>query len=38
MGLTAGVIPEWDDNLEEQVNKIQKELGYFENASWAKRP
>lgn len=31
-------IPEWDDNLEEQVNKIQKELGYFENASWAKRP
>lgn len=31
-------IPEWDDNFEEQVNKIQKELGYFENASWAKRP
>lgn len=31
-------IPEWDDDSEEQVNKIQKELGYFENASWAKRP
>lgn len=31
-------IPEWDDDFEEQVNKIQKELGYFENASWAKRP
>lgn len=31
-------IPEWDDDCEEQVNKIQKELGYFENASWAKRP
>lgn len=31
-------IPEWDDDFEEQVNKIQKELGYFENVSWAKRP
>lgn len=31
-------IPEWDNDFEEQVNKIQKELGYFENASWAKRP
>lgn len=31
-------IPEWDDDFEEQVNKIQKELGYFENASWANRP
>lgn len=30
-------IPDWDDNLEEQVNKIQEELGYFANASWAKR-
>lgn len=26
-------IPEWDDDFEEQVNKIQKELGYFENVS-----
>lgn len=31
-------IPEWDDDFEEQINKIQKYLGYFENASWAKRP
>lgn len=30
-------IPDWDDNLEEQVNKIQEELGYFTYASWAKR-
>ncbi|OLF36809.1 hypothetical protein [Psychrobacter sp. Cmf 22.2] len=30
-------IPDWDNNLEEQVNKIQDELGYFANASWAKR-
>lgn len=31
-------IPEWGDDFEKQVNKIQKELGYFENASWSKRP
>lgn len=31
-------IPEWNDGLEEQVIKIQKELGYFEKASWSKRP
>lgn len=31
-------IPEWDDDLETQVTTIQKELGYFENTSWAKRP
>jgi hypothetical protein len=31
-------IPEWEDDLEKQVTTIQKELGYFENASWAKRP
>jgi len=31
-------ILEWTDDLEEQVQKIQKELGYFENASWDKRP
>lgn len=31
-------IPEWNDDFEEQVTGIQKELGYFENASWAKRP
>ncbi|MET0002667.1 MAG: hypothetical protein ABW087_03520 [Candidatus Thiodiazotropha sp.] len=30
-------IPEWDKDFEEQVTKIQKELGYFENSSWAKR-
>lgn len=30
-------IPDWDNNLEEQVNKIQDELGYFANASWVKR-
>lgn len=30
-------IPDWDNNLEEQVNKIHDELGYFANASWAKR-
>jgi hypothetical protein len=26
-------VPEWTDELEEQVTRIQKELGYFENAS-----
>ena len=31
-------IPEWNDDFEERVTKIQKELGYFENAPWAKRP
>jgi len=31
-------IPEWNDDFEEQVTRIQKELGYFENASWAKKP
>ncbi|GAM65516.1 hypothetical protein JCM19232_5016 [Vibrio ishigakensis] len=31
-------IPEWNDDFEEQVIGIQKELGYFENASWAKKP
>ncbi|MCP4493014.1 MAG: hypothetical protein GY820_37795 [Gammaproteobacteria bacterium] len=31
-------IPEWEDDLEKQVTTIQKELGYFENASWANRP
>ncbi|WP_131669445.1 hypothetical protein [Psychrobacter pygoscelis] len=30
-------IPDWDGNLEEQVTKIQEELGYFANASWTKR-
>jgi len=31
-------IPEWNDDFEEQVNVIQKELGYFENASWVRKP
>lgn len=31
-------IPEWTDELEDQVQKIQKELGYFENAAWNKIP
>lgn len=31
-------IPEWNDVFEEQVTGIQKELGYFENASWVRRP
>ncbi|MCT8468471.1 hypothetical protein KZO85_07780 [Chromohalobacter canadensis] len=31
-------IPEWDDELEQQVTNIQKELGYFENASWIRKP
>lgn len=30
-------IPEWNDDFEEQVTNIQKELGYFENSSWANR-
>lgn len=31
-------IPEWNDDFEEQVTSIQKELGYFENSSWARKP
>jgi len=31
-------IPEWNDDFEKQVTCIQKELGYFENASWTKKP
>lgn len=31
-------IPEWTDEFEEQVNHIQNELGYFENASWVRTP
>lgn len=31
-------IPEWTNELEEQVKRIQKDLGYFENASWSKKP
>lgn len=30
-------IPEWTDELENQVQTIQKELGYFENATLKKR-
>jgi|TARA_R110001599_G_scaffold68135_1_gene192024 hypothetical protein len=29
---------EWDEELEQQVTNIQKELGYFENASWNRKP
>ena len=29
-------IPDWTDELEHQVQNIQKELGYFENAAWNK--
>lgn len=31
-------IPEWTDDFEEQVNNIQKELGYFENSSLFRKP
>ena len=31
-------IPEWTYEFEEQVNNIQNELGYFENASWVRKP
>ena len=31
-------IPEWNDDFEKQVTSIQKELGYFENASWSRTP
>ncbi len=31
-------IPERSDDYEEQVNNIQNELGYFENASWVRNP
>ena len=31
-------IPEWTSDFEEQVQNIQKELGYFENASWVRKP
>ncbi|MEX1201352.1 MAG: hypothetical protein WEB02_11235 [Methylophaga sp.] len=31
-------LPEWDDELEQQVTNIQKELGCFENASWTRKP
>lgn len=31
-------IPEWNDDFEKQVTCIQKELGYFDNASWTKKP
>lgn len=31
-------IPEWSDDFEEQVNNIQSDLGYFENAHWARNP
>lgn len=30
-------IPEWTDDFEEQVISIQKELGYFEKASWTRK-
>lgn len=31
-------IPDWTDELEHQVQVIQKEFGYFENAAWNKIP
>lgn len=31
-------IPEWDEEFEKQVTNIQRELGYFENASWTRKP
>lgn len=31
-------IPEWSHDFENQVQKIQKELGYFENVSWNNIP
>lgn len=31
-------IPEWTDDLEKQVVNIQKELGYFKNVSWTRKP
>ncbi|OOE32476.1 hypothetical protein BZG05_14010 [Salinivibrio kushneri] len=31
-------LPEWGDELEQQVQTIQEELGYFANASWTRKP
>ena len=31
-------IPEWSDELDEKVQQIQDELGYFKNAAWKKIP
>ena len=31
-------IPEWTEDFDSQVQKIQRELGYFENAAWSKVP